>query len=359
MRQPERSVSAGNVSPVAIHFYPFDAVGGAEMAIRKLSLDTKGEIWPHSLAVSRHPSGPTAFMSHSDARNPLSFKATLDAWHIFRMLKPRIAIFSLWKSVFIFLLVRVFSPTTRTIVFLHCSAPFHFVDRLASGLMHRLADEVWADSEATLHSRLGAKLERSRPTFVMSMILEQREHSLDRTAGPQFISWCRLTPVKRMHLSIRMLNHLRDIPNLRYVAIGPDGGSRSDLEILVHELGLSQHVDFPGSASQDEIVKKAGLATFYVQPSSVEGFAMAVVEAMQLGLIPVVTPVGEIQRFCRDGENAVIFTDPETTAGKIRDLLKDPERMRRMSRAAVAATSDLSTYTDDVSRRVREILGPS
>ena len=44
-------------------------------------------------------------------------------------------------------------------------------------------------------------------------------------------------------------------------------------------------------------IKKLANASFYLQTSKFEGFAMSVVESMMMGLVPVVTPVGEIGRY--------------------------------------------------------------
>ncbi len=35
--------------------------------------------------------------------------------------------------------------------------------------------------------------------------------------------------------------------------------------------------------------------------------AISVIEAMQAGLVPIVTPVGEITGYCSDGVNSVFF----------------------------------------------------
>ena len=48
-----------------------------------------------------------------------------------------------------------------------------------------------------------------------------------------------------------------------------------------------------------EIKKYANKASFFVQLSSYEGMSMSVSESMQLGLIPIVTNVGEIKIYCK------------------------------------------------------------
>ena len=47
--------------------------------------------------------------------------------------------------------------------------------------------------------------------------------------------------------------------------------------------------------------------------------AFSVVEAMQLGLVPVVTAVGEIRAYCHNGQNAVRI---ETDEQAVEDVLQ-------------------------------------
>ena len=48
---------------------------------------------------------------------------------------------------------------------------------------------------------------------------------------------------------------------------------------------------------------------------------MSVLESMQMGLIPIVTNVGELQNYCIDNKNSIIFKDIESTKDKIIKLL--------------------------------------
>ena len=48
---------------------------------------------------------------------------------------------------------------------------------------------------------------------------------------------------------------------------------------------------------------------------------MSVVEAMQIGLVPIVTPVGEIARYCVDGKNAVWVQEDATAVDAVMRLI--------------------------------------
>ena len=61
---------------------------------------------------------------------------------------------------------------------------------------------------------------------------------------------------------------------------------------------------------------------------------MLVAEAMQIGLVPVVTPVGEIARYSVDGKNAVCVQKDDAAVDALMDLLSDMGRYKRKSHAA-------------------------
>ena len=83
---------------------------------------------------------------------------------------------------------------------------------------------------------------------------------------------------------------------------------------------------------------------------------MSVVEAMQLGLVPVVTPVGEIGRYCRAWENAIVVQDVAEAAAEVLALLHDPHKARSMGNAAMATWRGQPLYRDAVAAACRRLI---
>ena len=83
---------------------------------------------------------------------------------------------------------------------------------------------------------------------------------------------------------------------------------------------------------------------------------MSVVEAMQLGLVPVVTPVGEIARYCHEGHNALLVTDPESTARRIMHVISTPGLYSSLRDKAIATWFDAPLYRDDFLARCSDLL---
>ena len=87
---------------------------------------------------------------------------------------------------------------------------------------------------------------------------------------------------------------------------------------------------------------------------------MSVVEAMQRGLVPIVTPVGEIAKYCQHDVNALVannFDNPAIVAKEVVALLHDKARYCRYQKAAMGCWQNASLYQDDVCRAANELAG--
>lgn len=277
--------------------------------------------------------------------------ATLRAIVEVRHREPKVIVFSLWRSLTPFFALRILYPRKKFVLFLHLTRRMHFADALATRLMMAMADEIWADSLPTLN----AQVRGSKPTRVISMLVHPILARPERTeAGPRFVSWCRLNKQKRVDRALELVARLkRDRPDVSYTIIGGDDGCLEPLQELANQLDLSRHVEFVGIQDRDFILKAADRATFYLQLSDYEGHAMAVAEAMQLGLIPVVTPVGAIPTYCVDGVNAVLVSDIGEAAKRVQLLLSDADIISRMSKAALETFADTPAYTESVLNAAR------
>nr|WP_306308771.1 glycosyltransferase [Flavimaribacter sediminis] len=218
-----------------------------------------------------------------------------------------------------------------------------------------LSDAIWADSSATLQRRVPPYMHRK--DRVVSFLLNRRPLPAQRDPMPEFIFWGRLNAQKGIDRALilfaAIVQHRTDA---KFTIIGPDGGMEGRLRAQVAELGLRDHVVFTGPMQQEQIIVKALRASFYLQTSLEEGMALSVVEAMQAGLVPVVTPVGEIASYCHDGENAVFVQDNIALTDTVLSLLSEPCRYRRMSRAAAAYWQEKPLYRDDFLEAARELI---
>ena len=84
---------------------------------------------------------------------------------------------------------------------------------------------------------------------------------------------------------------------------------------------------------------------------------MSVVEAMQLGLVPVVTPAGEIIRYAQNGENAILITSEEQAVADVGLLLGDQRKFWAIRERAIETWKDAPLYRESIIEASRDVLG--
>lgn len=180
----------------------------------------------------------------------------------------------------------------------------------------------------------------------------------------------RLMPEKGAELAIRMLRRLREenMP-VRLILTSPtqtvdwDGESeafRQKIEAAIAGYGLGSCVelrsagfaDMPGLYAESDIVIYPSL---YPEP-----LGLAPLEAAAVGRPVVVTRIGGLPETVRDGETGYIIppNDLDALTDRVRVLLKDPERARRMGQAGkayVSANFALESYVDRMVELYRTI----
>lgn len=352
---------SGSPRPLkVVHLIPQDSLGGAETAAREMACakDLGCDFYLLSLAGDVLASGQPR-LNGLGYKSPLNPLAQLAAVRKVLSLKSDILICSLWKCVPAAILAKLWRPRMKLVAFFHSARRIHAIDRILHRMLVRFADAVWADSDATLAS-IGP-LKPGQVSRTISFVIDAAPVATPtREPQPRFVSWSRIHNDKGMDRAVHLIAALvaRGV-DTRFDLWGPDQGPRKALERQASELGIADRIRFHGAVARPDLPAIANEASFLLQLSRQEGMAMVVVEAMQFGLVPIVTPVGEMRRYCRDGENAVVgdVDDPGGTADRIASLLKDPDRYRAMSAAAREQWSDCRRYADDICAAARELAG--
>lgn len=144
----------------------------------------------------------------------------------------------------------------------------------------------------------------------------------------------RLAPEKRFDLLLGAFAQIADrCPGWSLEIIG-DGPQRGALESLRERLGLGARVRMPGNV-QDAPAALARAALF-VSSSAIEGFPMAITEAMACGLPVVAAEYHEgIHEIMRDGHDGIVVPgDAGGLAAAIERLIHDPDERVRLGTAA-------------------------
>ena len=334
-----------------VHIIPYNGIGGVEIAARSLPSGKHGNIHFGKLFIASR-AAPDAPDERAIWSGPHASENALTNYiagvRNIRETRPDLVVVSLWRSCILALLAKMVMPRLRLVSFLHLPEAVHLPDRVLNALVMRLSTAIWCDSATTLAARVPARLrDRAR---VISFLTERIERRAPSLPGPHFLFWGRLHSQKGLDTALRVFARIHArFPEASYTIIGPDMGARATLEALARELGVADAVHFTGPLPFEEIASRAGHASFYLQASLTEGMALSVVEAMQMGLIPAVRPVGEIARYARDGESAVFLgSDPRASADRIATLIDTPEAAAAMARAAHAEWANAALYRDEV-----------
>lgn len=346
---PYAPSSSGHDRPRIIHVIPRDGLGGVETAARSAA---KAAAENHDFTLF-FLAGPTIAAERDHIRDhpdrglnhPLTYiRAVRDV----AAARPDVLVTSLWRAMLVGIAVKLARPATRWACLLHSTRPVHLADRLVQWLSVRLADEVWADSPTTVAVVAGRG---SKPRRTLSFV-PGRPGIAARPPAPglSFVNWSRLEGIKGHDRAIALIGVLKDRGgDPSYVIWGPDAGAGARLRGLVSDLGLEPEVRFAGPLEPGRLDQVAGEHVFYLGLSRQEGMGMSVVEAMQRGLIPVVTAVGEVADYVKDGVNGLIVdpTDLSAAVQRVAELVQLPVEIERMALAAWQTWQHSPLYADD------------
>lgn len=144
-----------------------------------------------------------------------------------------------------------------------------------------------------------------------------------------------LKPRKNLPLLLEVFARVAPlVPSARLVIAG-GGPLRAELETRARATGLGDRVVFTGYVPEAEKVDHFNLGDVFVFPSALEGFGLAVGEAMSCGLPVVASDRGSIPELLIDGEGGLLL-DPMRSGGfaeSLVALLGDPARRATMGRA--------------------------
>jgi glycosyltransferase involved in cell wall biosynthesis len=146
-------------------------------------------------------------------------------------------------------------------------------------------------------------------------------------------------------------------PEARLVVAG-GGALLGDLRRRADRLGVSASVVFTGYVPEADKADYFNLADVFFFPSAMEGFGLAVGEAMSSGLPVVVSNRGSIPELVVDGEGGFVSdpTDPARFAERLRLLLGDAALRRKLGQANAARIEERFRWDRcvDGTRRVYE-----
>lgn len=195
--------------------------------------------------------------------------------------------------------------------------------------------------------------------------IEAVKKELGKKDGDVFlINTSRLVHQKANDDTLRALKMLPE--NVKLILVG-DGGDRPMLEELTAELGLDERVTFVGAVDRSRVSAYRKAADIFVAPSRSEGLGNAFLSGMASRLPMVLTQEGGIADYLFDEERnpdvpatgwAVDKDSPEQIAQAVKDIMENPEKVRRITDTARTMVEEKYDW-DIIARQMRErVFGP-
>jgi glycosyltransferase involved in cell wall biosynthesis len=149
-------------------------------------------------------------------------------------------------------------------------------------------------------------------------------------------------------------------PRMRFVIAGYKGNDFPKLDLLAHQLGVTQFVEFPGAIPREKKIELMQRCKVFLSPSRHEGFGLAILEAMSCGAPVVSSPVGAVPEVVSDGGLLVDGTSPEAIAAAVNRYLADDalrEEVGHRARLRAERVFPYSRRKRDLERVISGILG--
>ncbi len=131
---------------------------------------------------------------------------------------------------------------------------------------------------------------------------------------------------------------LLDLPPPTLLVVAGDGPRRAALERLAASQGLLSRVRFVGAVSDEDLPRYHAISQVVVLPSNnrLEGFGLAIVEAMASGRPVIVADVPGVRDVIENGRDGLLAEPLMSTdiAHRCRQLLNDPALREALGRSA-------------------------
>jgi len=226
-------------------------------------------------------------------------------YRILKKLQPDLIISSLWKSVGLSATYRLLHKKVILCGFFHSASSPHLSATFFMKMMSFIQDTSLADSYATQQFlERFYKINNSHIIPYVFTFAPKNGHENFNPSQIRLAYFGRISQRKGVDRSIEFCRLLSQ-SGVNFIFDIYGDGPMDIYREKIRKFGLINVAQLKEILPLHEVMDKMGQYDFLLQLSNHEGMALAVVEAMNCGLVPIVTPVGEIKRYSRDGINAI------------------------------------------------------
>jgi len=155
------------------------------------------------------------------------------------------------------------------------------------------------------------------------------------------------------HLGAAFTIVARQVPEVRLVVAGPDGGARADFERAVAQQGLTDRVHVVGPLYGTQKLEAFGDACCFCLPSRQEGFSVAITEAMACGVPVVISDACHFPEVREAAAGRIVPLEPAAIAEALIEIVNGPVTRQAMSAAGAALVRSRYTWPKIATQMLR------
>jgi len=176
----------------------------------------------------------------------------------------------------------------------------------------------------------------------------------EKAERPRIIYVGRLIEYKHVDELMTAFSKLKMDAELYIVGVGPE---RANLEELAKRLGIADRITFTGFVDDKRKVELLKSSHVFVLPSTVEGFGIALVEAMAAGIPTLSSDISALREVADEGRAGMLFTprNVDELKEKLELLLKDEKLREDFTEKGYKLVKEKYSW-DEVAREVEKVL---
>lgn len=222
----------------------------------------------------------------------------------------------------------VVSPTLKEYFTKYIFAPIHLINDFLNTQLAHVVTVVSSQNKKDLVQWL--RIAENKIHFIPNGVDPKRFSPHVKSILPQGITLPLSSKIimylgvfrtlKRIPLLIDAFKKIHQkFPQTRLVLVGGHQKAQSLLKPLITRKGLEDKIYFVGQINPEEVPRFLALADIFVNPSAQEGMPLAVLEAMAMEKIVIVSSVGGHLDIIKNGKNGFLF--PKDNVATLVNLL--------------------------------------
>lgn len=156
----------------------------------------------------------------------------------------------------------------------------------------------------------------------------------------------RLDPLKGIQYLIKGFKRVKEELGDVFLVVCGSGDYKKELELIVHEMGLSENIIFTGFIR--DRLNVINLFDIFVLPSSKEGLPISVLEALSIGVPVIATKVGGVPELIKNDDTGILispYSEDEVSSALFK-ILKNPELREKIARNGKKFVQEKFNFTN-------------